>query len=380
MVEPVPLPISETEKIRGKKLIQKFECVRCHEIAGLERPVLDKDCVRCHQAIESGEFEEEKSVLEEWRENLHSLPHTPSLTQAAAYLRPSWIVEFIQKPHDLRPNLKATMPRLTITAADAKSIVNFLRSNVHESSGDERTEVAYTNSDIQNGAAVLKEKKCGTCHQFSGTEILSDAIGDPKAAPFALALDLAYTRDRMTPKILRRWLENPKSLKPDTIMPVYPFTKVERDGLVAVILGAKITRPPRMVPKRLEILKRPVYFDEVDEKVFKRVCWHCHSNPDFADGDGGPGNTGGFGYKGIGLSFASYEEMVSGYLGKDGKYHSIFEKKNGVSILLNTLLKRQKEESGEFDDETLGMPLGFPSISPENIQLVETWIAQGYPE
>ena len=52
--------------------------------------------------------------------------------------------------------------------------------------------------------------------------------------------------------------------------------------------------------------------DEVEARVFRRVCWHCHSDPDFARGDGGPGNHGGFGFDARGIDLSSYEGVLSG--------------------------------------------------------------------
>jgi hypothetical protein len=63
-----------------------------------------------------------------------------------------------------------------------------------------------------------------------------------------------------------------------------------------------------------------------------------------------------------------------------GERHSLFEKAaDGAPRLLRALLNRREEEAGKVDPEIRGMPLGYPSLSPEDIQLVESWIAQGRP-
>ena len=41
---------------------------------------------------------------------------------------------------------------------------------------------------------------------------------------------------------------------------------------------------------------------------------------------------------------------------------------------------RESEERGQIVDDIRGMPLGLPALSPAQIQLVETWIAQGRPQ
>src|SRR5262249_33648918 len=80
-----------------------------------------------------------------------------------------------------------------------------------------------------------------------------------------------------------------------------------RDG-AAYSLTAPLAEPPHAkAPDRLPILTRAVAYDEVSKRVFRRTCWHCHSEPDYAIGDGGPGNSGGFGFAPRGLNLAAYE-------------------------------------------------------------------------
>ena len=140
-------------------------------------------------------------------------------------------------------------------------------------------------------------------------------------------------------------------------------------------LAAAVENPK---PARLPLLARPVSYDEVAEKVLHKICWHCHSQPDFARGDGGAGNTGGFGFKARLLDLSSYESLSAGYLDENGERRSLFSPgPGGEPVLLEVLLARQKEERGGHA-EVRGMPLGMPSMSPEIIQLVETWVAQGH--
>jgi hypothetical protein len=65
-------------------------------------------------------------------------------------------------------------------------------------------------------------------------------------------------------------------------------------------------------------------------------------------GDGGPGNSGGFGCKPRGLNLASYEGVTSGLLSKsDGRRASVFRAgMDGVPLLLKALLNRHTEAAG----------------------------------
>lgn len=98
-------------------------------------------------------------------------------------------------------------------------------------------------------------------------------------------------------------------------------------------------------------------------------------------GDGGPGNTGGFGFAGRGLNLATYSDVLSGSLDDRGDRRSIFMPgADGTSILMGVLLARQHELAGQIVPGVRGMPLGLPALSPEQVQLVESWIAQGRPQ
>jgi hypothetical protein len=54
--------------------------------------------------------------------------------------------------------------------------------------------------------------------------------------------------------------------------------------------------------------------------------------------------------------------------------------KDGTPRLVAALIARQKEEAGLVDPEVRGMPLGLPALSAKEVQLVESWVAQGRPQ
>jgi hypothetical protein len=164
-------------------------------------------------------------------------------------------------------------------------------------------------------------------------------------------------------------------------MPSFELTADQAERLAAFLFYEPLDEPSRQrPPERLALLSRPVSFDEVQERVFKKVCWHCHSNPDYAEGDGGPGNTGGLGFAPRGLDLSSYEGVASGALDDQGERRSIFSAdETGTPRLVTHLLARQVEEHGGQVPGITGMPLGLPAIAPEDIQLVASWITQGRP-
>jgi len=165
-------------------------------------------------------------------------------------------------------------------------------------------------------------------------------------------------------------------------MPQLPLSAGQADDLASYILTVSLEpQTPPVLPARLPKLSRRVSFDEVNERVFRRTCWHCHSTPEYAMGDGGPGNTGGFGFKGRGLNVATYSDLASGSLDDRGQRRSVFlPVADGTPRLLAVLIARQHELRGEELPGLRGMPLGLPALTPEQIQLVESWIAQGRPQ
>jgi hypothetical protein len=128
------------------------------------------------------------------------------------------------------------------------------------------------------------------------------------------------------------------------------------------------------------LLERHVGFDEVESRVFKRSCIHCHSEPTSA-GDPGPGSVGGFGFTARGVVLSTYAGAQRGYLGDDKERHSLFETEaEGGGRLVLALVARHEETSGRPVSGVRGMPMGLPGLSPEDIQLVRTWVHEGAPE
>jgi cytochrome c1 len=370
----------------GRTLSQTFECNRCHEGTDLDPPPPEKACVGCHAAIETGAFPAPPDVLSRWQARIVDLTAVPSLV-GMSRLREDWLASFLTRPHDLRPAMTAMMPRMPIAPEQAEALARWLTGSPPPAPTDPRW-LAWPS----RGRRLMERKGCMTCHAMDGLTPPIAPAPVPGLSPndlargLMLAPDLRHTRDRFRPELLARWLLDPSALKPGTPMPNLGLTPTEADDVAAFLLEARLGPPtPRPVPTRLPVLKRRVTFEEVRERVFHKVCWHCHSEADLALGDGGPGNTGGFGFPPRGLSLRDYAAMAAGSLGPDGKRRSVFlplpdGPLAGTPRLLAHMLARQLEESGVEVPGLRGMPLGLPAFPPEDIQLVESWIAQGRPE
>lgn len=369
------LPPPRAARVDASDLIAKFECTRCHDIPGSEAAPRDKHCVRCHQQIHEGTFPAEPDVLAEWRTNIVSLRWAPSLA-GADRLRRTWIRDFLLAPHDVRPGLVAEMPRLAITPAEAARLA------AHLAPDDDARALAPAR-DLARGEQLYRGFACGRCHRFTGASLDNVALhaaGEPASevheGSWQLAPDLRHARERMTVASIAAWIAEPRGA-----MPRLGVTSADARALAEMIVATPLAaQPARAVPARLPVLARDVTWDEVESRVFRKVCWHCHAVPELARGDGGPGNSGGFGFAPRGLDVSSYTGIAGGALDDHGERRSVFAKlPDGTPRIVAHLHARYVEAAGGSKAGVRGMPLGLPPLSLEDIQLVETWIAQGRP-
>ncbi len=393
-------PNAPPDPKRGAELVVKFECARCHD--GLDKAspiplpakpaedvtvadatkVDNKHCYHCHAAILDGAYKAPKpATTARWKKNVEALRDVPTLTGAHQRFRRSWVLGFLLQPHDLRPRLAPTMPRLALTASEARDIAAFL---VPEDVAMPAPAPPSAET-VHEGRELFEKKGCVACHVITGTAPFKTGAaakqGERGITPaMRLAPDLRHARERMGFDTIVKWIQKPGSIKKDTLMPETAMTGDEAQKIASFLVGETLApaSPPK-APARLPVLERHVSYEEVKARVFNKICWHCHSDADYAIGDGGPGNTGGFGFIPRGLNLAAYDGILSGSLDDKGERRSVFEPMpDGTPRLLAALLSRWTEESGKEDPAIRGMPLGLPALSAEDVQLVESWIAQGH--
>lgn len=364
----------------GKALVAHFECNRCHD--GLPGPAAapEKQCLGCHRDIRAGRFPAEQAALAKWQANLQSLNHVPSLAAVGKRFTRAWIARFLTTPTDLRPALPATMPRLNISAAQAERIAAWLAP----------TPVAPASlGDAKRGRERYGALGCGVCHRFYAEDVPPSATlaitlsPEALATGIALAPELSVTRQRFRADALVPWLRAPQALKPGTPMPDFKLSEKDARDIAAWITSVPLMAPTQGRPaKAPPPLDRPVKWAEVESRVFRKICWHCHSDADLAHGDGGPGNTGGFGFPARGLNLATYQGISSGIKdAQTGKRRSVFRPgpDGETPLIVAALMARHAEVLGQPIAGVRGMPLGLPPIPLDDIQRVITWIAQGRP-
>jgi mono/diheme cytochrome c family protein len=370
----------------GKELVLTYECNRCHDGTGHPAAAQGKHCVHCHKDIIEDRFTASAASIARWKPRVKELADAPSLEATGKRFTRRWVEGYLLQPSDLRPHLQQYMPRLAISLADARDIAAYLVPEADPTAGDPAKAPEIAGADLGKGRQLLETKGCGSCHVMTGVAALPSSnppAMDGKAFERAhkLAPDLVHARTRMPAARLIAWLKDPTAVKADSAMPKIVLTDAEVKDIAGYLLAVELSSPPKKPrPARLPLLTRKVTFKEVDDKVFHRTCWHCHSEPDYAIGDGGPGNSGGLGFKPRGLNLSAYEGIAAGFLDDKNERQSVFAKDGeGVPRLVRAMLARYDEEAGAATGEVRGMPLGYDPISMEEIQLVDTWISQGRP-
>jgi cytochrome c2 len=380
---PTPLP---GDARRGKVLLARYECARCHEGTGQPAPFFERQCVGCHERVLAGQLPFPRARLDAWRATMRHYLTTPSLDQASSTLTAAWIRSFLREPTKVRPHMQEWMPRLPISDADAADLAAALTAKAPAPGPSPAP------GDARRGAELAVAKGCFACHEFSGAARAADAPSIPDLPQTTLgtlitrAPDLRVTRERFRPDVLARWIQDPKQVAPGALMPTIPMSEDDARDLATYVLATPLAEPPAPppVPDRLPGLDRKVSFKEVSDRVFRKSCIHCHEDQDAKGGDTGPGNGGGMGFAPRGISFSSYDGFRRGVLTRGGGRRGLGEHDAaldawGGSLLVASLTVRHAETSGQQVPGVRGMPLGLPGLSAEDIQLVESWVAQGAP-
>ncbi|MHB8873820.1 MAG: hypothetical protein ACYC8T_09070 [Myxococcaceae bacterium] len=388
------------------EILTRHECHRCHGVEGLKPVALARDCAGCHVDIASAADDAAKlkrgrkvygkafdGFVQSTGARYCNLPALSSMER----FRAGWLKSYLGAPYDLRPNVVESMIRHNLTSAEVDTLVAGWRAQP-EPAPPTRPSVER----LARGELLFNDKGCGNCHLFANRP-LEVAEGWqfnelPRVRLRAMAPDLQHARHRLTRATVEAWILDPQSVKPSAGMPKLRVNAAEASALADFVYFAEPGAPAKVAARRAPAFDAaaPVPgYEEVEAKVFHQLCWHCHSNPDFTDGDGGPGNTGGFGFAAARLSFASFEEVMSGSVGEDGQRRSIFRKgSSGEPVILERLRLRYVENDRDYvrpgkdlgvdrraapPGGERGMPLGLPALSAEQFSLVERWVKGGRP-
>jgi cytochrome c2 len=396
----------------GKAVLVKNECRRCHEIDDLPAPPRPNHCTSCHEfltGLKPGERRYEeiakrygRPFIERYQRNIVHLIKVPSLTGLGRRVRADYIAKFLEQPFDQRPTLEESMIRHHLSKADIEAIARYFAAVADAPDpwgpGYKAPDVGKPPSKarLEQGKQLFLTVGCTACHTFGNvaTGMTREALEGGRAVN-ELAPNLRFARERTRPDMIVAWIRDAPSILPATVMPPNALTAEEAAEVRDYLFfgDPKLhAAPPSYVIQPPKILSREVPYEEMKARTLGKVCVHCHMN-DY-EKDTGPGNKGGFGYHGIGLAMRTYEALVNGAVGPDGKRYSVLVPRPGdklppvVAAMLQRRVEEQRDHVPSFDDYArpdypaappaiLGMPMGLPSMTDEEISILATWIAQG---
>jgi cytochrome c2 len=369
----------------GRRALQRYGCASCHQVPGV-RASRQANCVACHQEVVA----RPQSGLGRAPHVEHYL-HAPDLRRITRRLREDYLLSFVRDPHDVRPRLEETMPRLPVSDADAQLIVAYLR----ESAGPVTvpSSPAPSRANVARGRQVFDRSGCATCHEVGnldfGIHIPPEALMG-MGRPAYEAPNLRFARDRLHPDVALQWILNPRAIDPETQMPHPELSREDaiavRDFVFLTELGSPVAPPRGASFADLNVPSRRVRFAEV-RRIFQRSCIHCHAHTN------GQETSGVFGFAPSQLDLSSVEGVRAGTALADGTRRSVIAPDaSGVPPLVARLLRRHAESardlttprhdplfavSREHPTEAVGMPLGLPPVPASDIATIAAWIAQG---
>jgi cytochrome c2 len=253
----------------GRKVIETYECFKCHQLKGFEPPApafeLATDesrestlrngrylvdyynCRGCHFVDGSGgnikQFLERKSFA------------PPTLEGEGARVQTSWLIGFLQQPSRLRPWLEMRMPTYGFSAAEASALAKFFAASAGVDAADEPHD-AVPPDVFTRGLRRFAHFKCVQCHPTNaGRERPQDV--DPEN----LSINLTLAKSRLRPSWIRKFLTGPKAIlgtqtrMPDVFYTIDGIPKVEHptddiQAIAAYLL--QMTEPPEATLAKLE--------------------------------------------------------------------------------------------------------------------------------
>ena len=354
--------------VAGAAPLDGSDCTLCHTAPGHAAASEDESCASCHAWVRSVADDPAQRaramtvfpLWERYEQSVASYLHVPDL-QAASRLEPAWVSSWLADPHDVRPGLPEGMPRFGLSQEQRDAVAAFvvsLRPPIAASAPPDGQRVA-------RGARVFVEAGCADCHTFGRLHT---------TATLPLAPDLVHTRDRMQPDVVAAWLRHPSAFGPGATMPAVTLSEADLLAVRDYVLMADAQARPAPLPGPTpEPSGTRVTWPVVEARVFGRICVHCHMDPVQNDGRAGPGNSGGFGWAATGLELETYESVrdhqqaILAALGR-----------RRVEVARDSVGPGQHPAQVTRPDRP-GMPLGLPSLSDADHQLVVDWYAAGAP-
>jgi mono/diheme cytochrome c family protein/predicted nucleic acid-binding Zn-ribbon protein len=177
--------------VEGRRLMHQYNCVGCHEI------------------------ENRGGFIRKYYEQSPTLA-PPVLNGQGEKVQSPWMFSFLKAPFAIRPWLDLRMPTFGLSDQHTNLLVAYFN-------GLSKVEIPFAYFDDQNvprenleaGRALVSKEyfDCLSCHQQGDRK--------PEGPAEGWAPDLNLARQRLSPRWIVKWLQDPQKIQPGTKMPSF---------------------------------------------------------------------------------------------------------------------------------------------------------------
>ncbi|HTL52394.1 MAG TPA: hypothetical protein VL860_07470 [Planctomycetota bacterium] len=195
----------------GWWVVQKYNCIGCHQIMPGEKPPIQK--LPAFDIQQGGD--------------IGLAP--PNLVGEGARVNPEWLARFLRNPalstsnvhrNGVRPYLQVRMPTFSLSENEIQKLVRFFNALSEQPTPYIRPQFKPLDDSERAVAREAMKAVCVRCH----------ASGDlPSYPPQVIAPNLGFAYERLKPEWIDRWVVKPSAILPGTNMPDELFTYNEAE-------------------------------------------------------------------------------------------------------------------------------------------------------
>jgi mono/diheme cytochrome c family protein len=198
----------------------------------------------------------------------------PYLRRLDAKVRPEWLVDWVENPHEFRPRTR--MPDFMLDREQATAVSAYLLSSSKEASDEwldgRETPAGIDPTDraqVARGELLVDSLGCRGCHGFAPEDSPALLGTNKDVAP-----NLARVAEKTSARWLFHWLKNPRAYSPDSRMPSLRLSDEEAADIVTYLLT--LGNPPPVDEKLRAAVASPEAVKTGEALVRKYGCPGCH--------------------------------------------------------------------------------------------------------
>ncbi|EQC47023.1 cytochrome C [Bacteriovorax sp. BSW11_IV] len=179
------LDAREAVVAEGMKVVQKFNCVGCHQIDGMFGDIVNM-----------------------YPDDINEAP--PRLVGEGHRVQADWFHFFLNNVYKIRPWLNVRMPSFVLSNDERNKIVAMFQAKAGQETFEENYEtVKWLPGEREGAVKLFKSLDCASCH----------TTGFNKEDP--TAPNLHFAKRRLRASWIKKWLHDPQKILPGTVMPSF---------------------------------------------------------------------------------------------------------------------------------------------------------------